>query len=121
MWLKLSVFPWELFMFRLLTLMLPLSDFGSTMRSMLMAAALAVALTAGVSSPPAQAAGCLKGAVVGGVAGHLAGKHGALGAGAGCVVGHHEATKHSREQQTQSAGSGNSTAPGNSGGNGTSR
>lgn len=40
----------------------------------------------------AEAKGCIKGAVVGGVAGHMAG-HGKLGAAAGCVVGHHEASK----------------------------
>ena len=50
---------------------------------------------------PAQAVGCLKGAVVGGVAGHYAGHHGVLGAGAGCVIGHHEATKHTREKTQQ--------------------
>ena len=49
---------------------------------------------------PAQAAGCLKGAVVGGVAGHFA-HHGVLGAGAGCVIGHHEAAKHEREAAAQ--------------------
>jgi hypothetical protein len=50
---------------------------------------------------PAQAAGCLKGAAVGGVARHYAGHHGVVGAGAGCVVGHHEATKHAREKAQQ--------------------
>jgi hypothetical protein len=44
------------------------------------------------------AAGCLKGAVIGGVAGHYVGHHGVLGAGAGCLIGHHEATKHARER-----------------------
>jgi len=113
--------PWELFVFRLLTVMFhsPIRD--RRMRSMLTAAALVLALAAGVSSPPAQAAGCLKGAVLGGAAGHLAGQHGAVGAGAGCIVGHHEATKHSRQQHTQSDGSGSSAGPGKNGGNGTSR
>ena len=62
---------------------------------------------------PAQAAGCLKGAVVGGVAGHYAGHHGVLGAGAGCVIGHHEATKHAREktQQQQSPSSEGQVSP----------
>ena len=46
----------------------------------------------------AQAKGCIKGAIVGGVAGHYAGHHGKTGAAVGCVVGHHEATKHQREQ-----------------------
>jgi hypothetical protein len=30
------------------------------------------------------------------VAGHYAGHHGLLGAGAGCVIGRHEANKHAR-------------------------
>ena len=52
----------------------------------------------GISMPvmPAHAAGCLKGAVIGGVAGHYAGHHGLLGAGAGCAIGHHEASKEAR-------------------------
>ncbi|MGA8756973.1 MAG: hypothetical protein WB611_11725, partial [Stellaceae bacterium] len=61
------------------------------MKSMLMSAALALVLGAGFTPAPVQAAGCLKGAAVGGVAGHLAGHHGVLGAGAGCIIGHHEA------------------------------
>lgn len=44
------------------------------------------------SISPAEAKGCLKGAIVGGVAGHMAG-HGKLGAAAGCVIGHHQASK----------------------------
>jgi hypothetical protein len=105
--LKMNLFPWELFMFRLVnpdTSPSPISR--PTMGWMLMAAALVLAPTAGVSSSSAQAAGCLEGALVGGTAGHLAGDHGALGAGTGCVVGHHEANKHSRQQQTQSAAPG---------------
>jgi len=47
---------------------------------------------------PASAKGCIKGAVVGGVAGHYAGRHGVLGAAAGCVIGRHEANKRGREQ-----------------------
>ncbi len=69
------------------------------MKFILLSAAFALSLTAGSAlAPPAQAKGCLKGAVVGGVAGHYAGHHGLLGAGAGCVIGHHEATKHAREK-----------------------
>jgi hypothetical protein len=45
----------------------------------------------------ANAAGCLKGAVIGGVAGHFAG-HGLLGAGAGCVIGHHYTHTHEHER-----------------------
>ena len=67
------------------------------MKSLVIATALV--LTAGsLSTGSAQAAGCLKGAVVGGVAGHYAGHHGWLGAGAGCLIGRHEANKHVREQ-----------------------
>ena len=78
------------------------------MKRNLMATGLALALTAGFMSSGANAAGCLKGAAVGGVAGHFAGHHGLLGAGAGCVIGHHEASKHAREQATQNQGSGTS-------------
>ena len=49
---------------------------------------------------PAEAKGCLKGAIVGGVAGHVAG-HGKLGAAAGCVVGHHEASKPNPNNRTR--------------------
>ncbi len=45
------------------------------------------------ASIPGYAAGCLKGAAVGGVAGHVAGPHGAMGATAGCAIGHHHAAK----------------------------
>src|SRR5271165_7575223 len=41
------------------------------MKSILMPAALAIALTVGVTSAPVRAAGCLKGAAIGGVAGYL--------------------------------------------------
>jgi hypothetical protein len=63
--------------------------------------ALALLMAAGWATMPAQAAGCLKGAAVGGVAGHFAGHHGVLGAGAGCIIGHHEAAKHAREKAQQ--------------------
>jgi hypothetical protein len=58
-------------------------------------------LAGGLASAPAFAAGCLKGAAVGGVAGHVAGHHALLGAGAGCIIGHHEAAKHTREKAEQ--------------------
>ena len=67
------------------------------MKSIVIAAGLLVGL-AGIAATPADAAGCLKGAVVGGVAGHYVGHHGLLGAGAGCLIGRHEANKHAREQ-----------------------
>jgi hypothetical protein len=36
--------------------------------------------------------------------GHYAGNHGLLGAGIGCAVGHHEATKRGREQDRREEG-----------------
>jgi len=60
---------------------------------------------------PANAAGCLKGAVVGGTAGHFAGHHGLLGAGAGCVVGRHQANKKAHQQMNDTAGSGSTNGP----------
>jgi hypothetical protein len=69
------------------------------MRPILVPAVFAAAITAAsLVATPASAKGCLKGAAVGGVAGHFAGHHGLLGAGAGCVIGHHEANKHARER-----------------------
>jgi hypothetical protein len=71
----------------------------SIMRAILVPAAFALALaTVASGSTPAAAAGCVKGAIVGGVAGHFVGHHGLLGAGAGCLIGHHEAKKHAWEQ-----------------------
>ena len=75
------------------------------MKFMLLPATFALLVAAGWTAAPVQAAGCLKGAAVGGVAGHYAGHHGVLGAGAGCVIGHHEATKHAREKAQQQQGS----------------
>ena len=76
------------------------------MRAILTPAAFLLGVAA--SSTPAPAAGCLKGAVIGGVAGHYAGHHGLLGAGAGCVIGHHEAKKHARENAAQQSDNGGS-------------
>jgi hypothetical protein len=69
---------------------------------------VAMTIAAGLALAPmhAQAAGCVKGAVVGGVAGHVAGHHGLLGAGVGCAIGHHEATKeqeHSQQANTDTS------------------
>ena len=44
----------------------------------------------------ANAKGCIKGAAVGAVAGHVAGRHGKVGAAAGCAIGHHKAAKAAR-------------------------
>ena len=71
------------------------------MRVILVPVALALAMAVILSPTPAPAAGCLKGAVVGGVAGHYAGHHGLLGAGAGCLIGRHEANMHARERAEQ--------------------
>jgi len=38
-----------------------------------------------------------------------AGHHHVLGAGAGCVIGHHEASKQARQQATQNPNSGGNT------------
>ena len=75
------------------------------MKFRLLPATVAVLMAAGGIAAPVQAAGCLKGAAIGGVAGHYAGHHGVLGAGAGCVIGHHEANKHAREKAQQQQGS----------------
>jgi Spy/CpxP family protein refolding chaperone len=70
------------------------------MKAMIIPAAFAVAVSAVALNPTtASAKGCIKGAIIGGVAGHFVGHHGLLGAGAGCVIGHHEATKHARQQE----------------------
>ena len=70
------------------------------MRAVLIPAAFAAAVTGLLAGPaPALAKGCLKGAVIGGAAGHFAGHHGVLGAGAGCIIGRHEAKKHERERE----------------------
>ena len=82
------------------------------MKPILMPAALALALAAWLPPAPLQAAGCLKGAAVGGVAGHFAGHHGLLGAGAGCIIGRHEANKHARERAEPGRASGNGSEPG---------
>ena len=60
----------------------------------------AIMLTTGAlaMAGTAEAAGCIKGALVGGVAGHMAG-HGKTGAAAGCVIGHHNASKKQAETQ----------------------
>ena len=70
------------------------------MKSIAIAAALGLAALS-LSSPPANAAGCLKGAILGGVAGHFAGEHGLLGAGAGCLAGRYLENRSARHQQSQ--------------------
>jgi uncharacterized protein YcfJ len=58
----------------------------------------------GLALAPAatEAKGCIKGAIVGGIAGHMAG-HGKVGAIAGCIIGHHEASKRDAEKADQKA------------------
>ncbi len=62
------------------------------MRSIIVAAVVALGSAAALAPTPSWA-GCVTGAAVGGVAGHVAGHHAVLGAAAGCAVGHHEAKK----------------------------
>jgi hypothetical protein len=83
------------------------------MKAIVASAAFAVAVTGlALSATPAPAKGCLKGAVIGGAAGHFAGHHGLLGAGAGCIIGHHEANKHARERErAHQEGYGDSVRP----------
>jgi hypothetical protein len=64
-------------------------------RAMMLALPLVVA---GLAGSPAYAAGCLKGAAIGGIGGHFLGHHALIGAGVGCLIGHHEAAKHARER-----------------------
>jgi hypothetical protein len=63
-------------------------------------ACVALGFVLAASTDTAGAKGCLKGAAVGGVAGHVAGHHGVLGAAAGCAIGHHEAKKNEKAQQS---------------------
>lgn len=72
-------------------------------RAILVPAAFALTLAASFAPTPASAAGCLRGAIVGGTVGHFAGHHGWLGAGAGCVIGRHEANKREREEMRRNA------------------
>jgi len=65
--------------------------------SLLVSGAFALAIAVGFTPTPLQAAGCLEGAAVGGAAGRLMGHHTLLGAGAGCLVGRHEANRNARE------------------------
>ncbi len=63
------------------------------MKTMIVAAAAMLAAIGFSSNPASAADGCVKGAVIGGVVGHVAGHHGLLGAGAGCLIGRHEANR----------------------------
>src|ERR1700730_9940101 len=65
--------------------------------SILVSGAFALVIAVGFTPTPVQAAGCLEGAAVGGAAGRLMGHHTLLGAGAGCVIGRHEANRNERE------------------------
>ncbi len=61
--------------------------------------AAAILLSGLAGAAPAHAVGCISGAVVGGVAGHYAGRHGLLGAAAGCALGHRQAVANKRAAQ----------------------
>ena len=67
------------------------------MRHLVAAAVLLTALVG--AAPPAHAIGCVSGAMMGGVAGHYAGRHGLLGAAAGCALGHRQAVANKRAAQ----------------------
>lgn len=69
----------------------------SAMKSSLLATIVMAALA--VAAPAANAKGCLKGAAAGAVGGHFLHHHGLLGAGIGCVVGHHYAKRQARHVQ----------------------
>jgi hypothetical protein len=71
------------------------SNRSDAMKTILACAAMAAAIVTSTAS--ADAKGCLKGAVVGGTVGHFAGRHGVLGAAAGCVVGRHRANQAERQ------------------------
>ncbi|MEO7762507.1 MAG: hypothetical protein ABIS68_11430 [Casimicrobiaceae bacterium] len=62
-----------------------------------------IAGTFAALSGTASAKGCLEGAAVGGVAGHVAGRHGVLGAAAGCAIGHHRAKVKARREAAATA------------------
>ncbi len=58
---------------------------------------IAALLGLSITSPSAQAIGCLSGAAAGALAGHMA-HHGVVGAIGGCIAGH-EWHKHTMRQQ----------------------
>ncbi len=66
------------------------------------AALLCLSLSLLVPNEAALAKGCIKGAIIGGVLGHYVGRHGTLGAIAGCVYGRHEAAKSQRRAAPRS-------------------
>ena len=82
------------------------------MKALVLAAAFAIGATGmGWTSTPSHASGCIKGALIDGAAGHFLGHHGLLGAGAGCIIGHHEASKHAREHERAAREGYGSSAP----------
>ena len=66
------------------------------MRALLLSGLMALATLP--LAVPAHAIGCVSGAVLGGVGGHYAGRHGLLGAAAGCAIGHQAAVRQNRER-----------------------
>ena len=71
------------------------------MKTSLLALTLVGSLT--LFCQASETKGCVKGAAVGGVGGHVAGGHGLLGAGVGCVVGRHMASKKAKQETTSTA------------------
>jgi hypothetical protein len=53
-----------------------------------------LALSLSVTAESAVAKGCIKGALAGGIIGHYAGRHGTLGAIAGCLYVRSQANRH---------------------------
>jgi hypothetical protein len=67
------------------------------------AIAAAFAIVMLMTPSVSHAKGCIKGALVGGVAGHYAGRHGVLGAAAGCIIGRHQAHAAQKQRQQQAS------------------
>lgn len=59
------------------------------------------AVSAATTGEAAFARGCIKGAIIGGTIGHFAGRHGVLGAVAGCLYGRHHAHEPQKKSHPQ--------------------
>jgi hypothetical protein len=78
------------------------------MKSMIVAAAAILAIVGSSSGSASASDGCAKGAVIGGVVGHVVGHHGLLGAGAGCLIGRHEANRRDSREWNSNRNEGSS-------------
>jgi hypothetical protein len=63
--------------------------------------ALAIAVLSFPVAAEAKPGGCLKYGAAGAVAGHYAGRHGVMGAIAGCALGAHKRREYKREMRMQ--------------------